>query len=135
MFQFDQEESFPQREEKVLGFWKAGKLFEKSIEWRKKGPLFCFYDGPPFATGLPHYGHILAGTIKDTVTRWAYQTGHHVERRFGWGKKHFFFSIFISFKSFSLRLSWSTSGMISSFISLIIHLKKNLFRNMKSIKL
>lgn len=45
---------------------------------------FTFYDGPPFATGLPHYGHILAGTIKDVVTRWAHQTGHHVERRFGW---------------------------------------------------
>ncbi len=47
-------------------------------------PIFTFYDGPPFATGLPHYGHILAGTIKDTVTRYAHQTGHHVERRFGW---------------------------------------------------
>lgn len=43
-----------------------------------------FLDGPPFATGLPHYGHILAGTIKDVATRWASQTGHHVERRFGW---------------------------------------------------
>lgn len=47
-------------------------------------PLYTFYDGPPFATGLPHYGHILAGTIKDTVTRFAHQTGHHVSRRFGW---------------------------------------------------
>ncbi len=47
-------------------------------------PPFTFYDGPPFATGLPHYGHILAGTIKDTVTRYAHQTGHYVERRFGW---------------------------------------------------
>jgi isoleucyl-tRNA synthetase len=45
---------------------------------------YTFYDGPPFATGLPHYGHILAGTIKDVVTRWAHQTGFHVERRFGW---------------------------------------------------
>lgn len=43
-----------------------------------------FYDGPPFATGLPHYGHILAGTIKDVVTRFACSTGHHVTRRFGW---------------------------------------------------
>lgn len=47
-------------------------------------PHYTFYDGPPFATGLPHYGHILAGTVKDVVTRWAHQTGHHVERRFGW---------------------------------------------------
>ena len=45
---------------------------------------YTFYDGPPFATGLPHYGHILAGTIKDVVTRWAHQSGYHVERRFGW---------------------------------------------------
>lgn len=47
-------------------------------------PRYSFYDGPPFATGLPHYGHILAGTIKDIVTRYAYQNGFHVERRFGW---------------------------------------------------
>ena len=45
---------------------------------------YIFYDGPPFATGLPHYGHILAGTVKDIVTRWAHQSGYHVERRFGW---------------------------------------------------
>ena len=45
---------------------------------------FTFYDGPPFATGLPHYGHILAGSIKDIVTRYAHQKGFYVERRFGW---------------------------------------------------
>jgi isoleucyl-tRNA synthetase len=45
---------------------------------------YTFYDGPPFATGLPHYGHILAGTIKDVVTRFAHQNGFHVDRRFGW---------------------------------------------------
>ena len=45
---------------------------------------YIFYDGPPFATGLPHYGHILAGTVKDIVTRWAHQSGYHVDRRFGW---------------------------------------------------
>ena len=45
---------------------------------------YTFFDGPPFATGLPHYGHILAGTVKDVVTRWAHQSGYHVERRFGW---------------------------------------------------
>ncbi len=47
-------------------------------------PKYTFYDGPPFATGLPHYGHIAAGTIKDIMTRYASQTGHHVTRRFGW---------------------------------------------------
>lgn len=45
---------------------------------------FSFFDGPPFATGLPHYGHILAGTIKDVITRYAHMLGFHVERRFGW---------------------------------------------------
>ena len=48
------------------------------------GYRYVFYDGPPFATGLPHYGHILAGTVKDVVTRWAHQSGFYVERRFGW---------------------------------------------------
>lgn len=45
---------------------------------------YTFYDGPPFATGLPHYGHIAAGTIKDVMTRYATMTGHHCKRRFGW---------------------------------------------------
>jgi len=84
MFQFDQEESFPQREERVLRFWQERSLFEKSIEIRKNGPLFCFYDGPPFATGLPHYGHILAGTLKDVVPRYKTMKGYRVPRRFGW---------------------------------------------------
>lgn len=45
---------------------------------------YTFYDGPPFATGLPHYGHLLAGSIKDIITRYAHQKGYYVERRFGW---------------------------------------------------
>ena len=60
------------------------RAFKRSLELSEGRPLYSFYDGPPFATGLPHYGHILAGTIKDTVTRYAHQTGHHVVRRFGW---------------------------------------------------
>ncbi|CAF5174085.1 unnamed protein product, partial [Rotaria magnacalcarata] len=47
---------------------------------------YTFDGGPSFATGLPHYGHVLAGTIKDATTRWAYQIEHHLERRFGWNK-------------------------------------------------
>lgn len=47
-------------------------------------PVYNFYDGPPFATGTPHYGHILASTVKDIIPRYAHMTGHHVERRFGW---------------------------------------------------
>lgn len=60
--------------------WK----FELCVQLTEGKPEYSFYDGPPFATGLPHYGHILAGTIKDTVTRYAAQTGHYVSRRFGW---------------------------------------------------
>jgi len=76
--------SFSAEEEKILKLWKDLDAFQQCLKQSKDRPKFTFYDGPPFATGLPHYGHILAGTIKDVVTRWAHQTGHHVERRFGW---------------------------------------------------
>ena len=75
---------FPATETETLEQWKAADTFKRSLELSEGRKLFSFYDGPPFATGLPHYGHILAGTIKDIVTRYAHQTGHHVERRFGW---------------------------------------------------
>jgi len=94
--------SFPEEEEKVLEMWERINAFERSVELSEGKKEYTFYDGPPFATGLPHYGHILgisklkfdfflslkflflAGTIKDVVTRFAHQTGHHVVRRFGW---------------------------------------------------
>lgn len=76
--------SFPDEEEKTLKYWKEIDAFKTSLKLSKGKPRYTFYDGPPFATGLPHYGHILAGTIKDVVTRWAHQSGYHVERRFGW---------------------------------------------------
>lgn len=76
--------SFPKAEEEVLEFWKSIDAFNTSLKLSEGRPEYSFYDGPPFATGLPHYGHILAGTIKDIVTRYAHQTGHHVVRRFGW---------------------------------------------------
>ncbi|KAL0435307.1 UNVERIFIED_CONTAM: Isoleucine--tRNA ligase, cytoplasmic [Sesamum radiatum] len=60
------------------------KSMPSKLERTKHFPEYIFYDGPPFATGLPHYGHILAGTIKDIVTRYQSMTGHHVTRRFGW---------------------------------------------------
>ena len=75
---------FPTEEEKVLEFWNSIDAFQTSMKLSEGRPIFTFYDGPPFATGLPHYGHILAATIKDTVTRYAYQKGFYVERRFGW---------------------------------------------------
>ncbi len=71
-------------EEGVLAFWQEHGIFKKSVENRSKNSEFVFYDGPPFATGLPHYGHLLAGTIKDIVPRYQTMRGHRVERRFGW---------------------------------------------------
>ena len=78
--------SFPSVESGILQYWDDINAFETSLQQSKaqNRPLYTFYDGPPFATGLPHYGHILAGTIKDVVTRYAQQCGYHVERRFGW---------------------------------------------------
>jgi isoleucyl-tRNA synthetase len=76
--------SFPKHEEKTLDLWNEIKAFETQLELTKDMPEYIFYDGPPFATGLPHYGHILAGTIKDIVTRFQAMKGHHVTRRFGW---------------------------------------------------
>ena len=103
--------SFPKTEEEILKYWKGTWLipfvanplilstniffiyiepkkeidaFQTSLKQSKGKPLYTFYDGPPFATGKPHYGHLLAGTIKDTVTRYWHQNGYHVERRFGW---------------------------------------------------
>jgi len=76
--------NFPKEEENILEYWKKIDAFQTSLKLSEGKPRFTFYDGPPFATGLPHYGHILAGTIKDIVTRYAHQSGFHVERRFGW---------------------------------------------------
>jgi len=76
--------SIPKLEEEILEFWVAHKIFEKSLEKTKKDDPFTFYDGPPFATGLPHYGHILASTIKDVVPRYQTMKGRFVRRRWGW---------------------------------------------------
>lgn len=84
MFLFDQSQSIATREEKILKFWQERRIFEKSVEERAENPPFTFYDGPPFATGLPHYGHLLAGTIKDVVPRYKTMKGFYVPRRFGW---------------------------------------------------
>ena len=75
---------FPEIEQQVLAFWEADKTFEKSIQNRADADEFVFYDGPPFANGLPHYGHLLTGFVKDTVPRYETMRGRRVERRFGW---------------------------------------------------
>ena len=75
------------REEKIQAFWEEQDIFNKSVETpaaaRPKGD-YVFYDGPPFATGLPHYGHILAGTIKDAIPRFWTMNGYRVRRKWGW---------------------------------------------------
>ena len=75
---------FPKMEEGVLRFWADDRTFEKSLARNRGKERYTFYDGPPFATGLPHYGHLLAGTIKDIVPRYQTMRGKYVERRFGW---------------------------------------------------
>ncbi|MBS3903861.1 MAG: isoleucine--tRNA ligase [Simkania sp.] len=84
MFRFDQSETFPAREERILEVWQREKIFQRSVEQRKGRPLFSSFDGPPFATGLPHYGHLLTSTIKDVVFRFKTMQGFYVPRRFGW---------------------------------------------------
>ncbi len=80
----DPKASFPSMEEAVLAFWKEHGIFEKSISERDGSPEFVFYDGPPFATGLPHFGHFVPGTIKDIIPRYKTMKGFKVDRRFGW---------------------------------------------------
>jgi isoleucyl-tRNA synthetase len=79
--------SFPELEKQILDFWKQQDVFNRSMEKTRNGdeaPAYVFYDGPPFATGLPHYGHLLAGTIKDVIGRYFTMKGYQVDRRFGW---------------------------------------------------
>ena len=80
--------SFPEIEERVLAYWKDDDTFQASIDGREPGEdganEFVFYDGPPFANGLPHYGHLLTGYVKDLIPRYQTMRGKRVERRFGW---------------------------------------------------
>ena len=78
--------SFPKLEEGILAWWEKERIFQRSIERRRQegAPEYVFYDGPPFANGLPHYGHIVTGFVKDLVPRYQTMRGKQVERRFGW---------------------------------------------------
>ena len=80
--------NFPELERRVLAFWEEDGTFQASVDKRPAGPEgsneFVFYDGPPFANGLPHYGHLLTGYVKDVVGRYQTMRGRRVERRFGW---------------------------------------------------
>src|SRR5688572_3114441 len=80
--------NLPEVERRVLDHWASDKTFVASIEGREAGVNgsneYVFYDGPPFANGLPHYGHLLTGYVKDVVPRYQTMRGRRVERRFGW---------------------------------------------------
>ena len=80
----DPKVSFPKLEEGIIRFWEERGTFQKSVSEREGCPEFVFYDGPPFATGLPHFGHFVPGTIKDIIPRYKTMKGFHVDRRFGW---------------------------------------------------
>ena len=77
-------ESMAEREVKVEKFWKENQIFEKTLAQTEKNDPYVFYDGPPFATGLPHHGHLLQGTIKDLVARYQTMRGRYVRRQWGW---------------------------------------------------
>lgn len=75
---------FPEMEENVLAYWKEDDTFQASLKQREGAQDYVFYDGPPFANGLPHYGHLLTGYVKDIVPRYMTMRGYHVPRVFGW---------------------------------------------------
>ena len=75
---------FPDMEKNVLDYWKNDRTFHASVEQREGAKEFVFYDGPPFANGLPHYGHLLTGYVKDIVPRFQTMKGKKVDRVFGW---------------------------------------------------
>jgi isoleucyl-tRNA synthetase len=80
----DPKVNFPKLEEEVLAFWEKNDIFKKSISRREGAEEYVFYDGPPFATGMPHFGHFVPSTIKDIIPRYQTMKGKKVERRFGW---------------------------------------------------
>lgn len=79
---------FPALEQEILDYWKKDETFKKSVALRDAGEKgsneYVFYDGPPFANGLPHYGHLVTGYVKDIIPRYQTMRGHRVDRRFGW---------------------------------------------------
>ena len=76
--------SLPDIEERILNKWAKENTFSESLKKREGSSEFVFYDGPPFANGLPHYGHLLTGFVKDIIPRFQTMKGNKVDRRFGW---------------------------------------------------
>src|SRR3990167_6967742 len=75
-----QKKTVAEKEKEILKFWKENRIFDMSLEKESPNGDFVFYDGPPFATGLPHHGHIVASVIKDVVPRYFTMRGYHVPR-------------------------------------------------------
>ncbi|MEM9217984.1 MAG: isoleucine--tRNA ligase [Cyanobacteria bacterium P01_F01_bin.150] len=82
--QFSSKPNFPEIEREILDFWQRENIFRESVESRSGESQFVFYDGPPFANGLPHYGHLVTGYVKDIIPRYQTLQRKRVERRFGW---------------------------------------------------
>ncbi|MGI9621651.1 MAG: isoleucine--tRNA ligase [Acidimicrobiales bacterium] len=82
--QIDPKPDLPEIEARILAYWEADDTFQESIDQRPPSDEFVFYDGPPFANGLPHHGHLLTGYVKDVVPRYQTMRGRKVDRRFGW---------------------------------------------------
>lgn len=80
----NQKQSLPDLEKEILAFWEKEDIFKKSVKKNEGKPKYVFYDGPPFANGMPHYGHIMANALKDAVTRYWNMRGFYVPRRNGW---------------------------------------------------
>ena len=76
--------SLPEQEEEIIKFWKENNIFEKSVESRPEDKTWTFLDGPPFVTGLPHYGHLLTSITKDLFPRFWTMKGYRVRRVWGW---------------------------------------------------
>lgn len=84
MSENNEKTSFPGMEETVLNFWNQSKTFEQSLDKESPRGDYVFYDGPPFATGTPHYGHLVGSIMKDVIPRYQTMRGHHVDRIWGW---------------------------------------------------
>ena len=76
--------NIPLMEEEMAAYWEKKNIFERSIQERPEKKTFVFFDGPPFATGLPHYGHLLQSVVKDAIPRYKTMQGYRVPRRWGW---------------------------------------------------
>jgi isoleucyl-tRNA synthetase len=83
-FKVPDKKQIPEMEDEVLSFWKSHNIFEESVEKNSEDNLYVFYDGPPFISGLPHYGHLLASIAKDVIPRFWTMKGKRVERLWGW---------------------------------------------------